>query len=198
MVNEAAKGNDVEGFSLQVNNFVQYGYVDNNAPSYLSQFRPAYKEQSKQHLLDRYKKLLSVYKTNKEQNGCTFRDHTIKTDEASQAKITGSLMMMNTGAIDTINFKSATGWLQLNKEEFTQLAITVATHVQVCFSVESGLMETLKTKSFEELYNLDPEATQSIANFTDNKNKKTIYDLYEEQYSNYFKSAVTAQSRKGK
>ena len=127
-----------------------------------------------------------------------FMDHVIKTDEASQAKITGTLMMMSTGAVDTIDFKSATGWLTLDKDNFTKLAMTVATHVQVCFSAESALIETLNEKSLEELLKLDPENISSIADMSQSTNKKTIYDLYEEQYTIYIQAAEKAQLKKAK
>lgn len=195
ILNDNSKGQEVEGFGEQINLFVQYGYVDSTCPVYLDKYRSEYKESSKNYLLSKYKKLLSAYKSNKEQDGCLFMDQMVKTDEASQAKITGTLVMMNTGALDTIDFKTATGWLTLNKEAFTKLALTVASHVQVCFSTENSVMNTLKDKSLEELIKLNPTTTQSLAD-RDKAPGKTIYDLYEETYTSFLTAAQKAQLAK--
>lgn len=195
IVNIQANGQDVEGWGSQINAFVEHGYLDYNCPEFLKSQISKFRETSKDYLVKKLKAILSAHKTEKEQGGCVFQNSLIKTDSDSQAKITGTLAMMQTGGISSVDFKAANGWLTLNAEQFKQLALAVAIHIQVCFKAESIVLGELKSKTLDDLVTLDPDYRDpGVKNNSDGNNK--LIDLYEATYKSLLASAIASASDK--
>lgn len=190
MLNNKDQNISFTGFISQINNFVMYGYIDIvNGVSWLKSLASDYTESSKAYLLSKYKELLSDYKTLKEQSGTKYNGYTIKTDPESQSKITGTMVMMQTGGLDTIQFKAADGWLELNTKTFGELAKNVAMHIQLCFKSESELVDQLGSLTLTELIKLDPDYEGEHNLYKDYAEKPTnIYNLYDAKYNGYAKT----------
>ena len=79
---------------------------------------------------------LSTFRFNLEVGGISVDGVTVKTDRESQAQLTAALLTLNEGFAPSINWKSASGWINLNKAQLQQISKIVAQHVQGCFNVE--------------------------------------------------------------
>ena len=60
----------------------------------------------------------------------------ILTDVDDQAKITGAWALAQQNPAVIMNWKAASGWVQLNAAAINSIALAVATHVQTCFNNE--------------------------------------------------------------
>ena len=88
--------------------------------------------QAKDELLN----ALSAYRYNLEVGGVVIDGVTVRTDRESQAQLSAALLTLNEGFAPSINWKSASGWVNLNKTQLQRISRTVAHHVQGCFNIE--------------------------------------------------------------
>lgn len=202
VLNTQGNGQNVEGYGEQLNKFVEFGYLDFNCPEFMKSQIQKYRETSKAYLISKFKSILSQHKTEKEQGGCVYDNNLIKTDAESQAKITGTLIMMQSGSIPTVDFKAANGWLTLDASQFQQLALSVATHVQVCFKAESQVLAEIQKKTLDDLVVMDPDYRDPGAKDQSSNKNTTLIDLYEATYKTLLtaalKSATSTKSSKSK
>lgn len=191
--NEPENDSDYEGVQYYrdsagqaISDFVQFGYIDQDTPKWLRLYQDEYLEISKNYILDINKKLVSKLKHNKANTNIMFNGHSIKTDEGSRSAITATLTNILAGITDKINFKTATGWLELNNEEFKELAKAVNKHIQDAFQAESLTLDVLK-----ELTAVEMKVLKFIKDVKDGKtgimasdvNTLSVYDIYEKFYS---------------
>lgn len=177
------------GFTKLMGDFVQFGYVDKNYPEPLKSIRDKYEETTKAYLVSEYKKLLSKYKTEKEQSECNFNGSVIATDMESQSKITGTFISLQSGLLNSVNFKAKSGWITLNKDEFTRMVSIVALHVQTCFNAEEHCYNEIKNMSVDQLLDLDPEFR------VDNISSETVNKLLEYYNATYTTMFLQAQAK---
>lgn len=71
----------------------------------------------------------------------------VDTSDASQAKITQALLMLQQGWVPSIEFKAVTGWVTLDEAAMTGIAQAVAAYVQGCFAAEKALLEAMAAGS---------------------------------------------------
>lgn len=194
ILNQQGMNKNMEGYGQQLNLFVEFGYLGSDAPEYMQRLINKYSASSKAYLISKYKKLLSAYKTEKEVGGCKFQDHNIKTDAESQAKITSTLMMLNTGVINNVDFKTADGFINLDTANFTKMAVTVAMHVQCCFKAEAVTIENLEKMTLLDLETYNPDKSM-IGTKQEQEEAKlnNIYNLYDVAYTDLVKKALAAQ-----
>lgn len=67
----------------------------------------------------------------------------IDTSDASQDKITQTLLILERGWQETIGFKAATGFVTLDLAAMTGIAQAVAAHVQACFAAEKECLDAI-------------------------------------------------------
>jgi len=79
---------------------------------------------------------LAAYRYTQETGGITLNGATIKTDLESQAKINGAWSAAQMNPAILIDWKGANGWIQIDAATITAIAMSVANHVQACFSNE--------------------------------------------------------------
>lgn len=191
--NEPENNSDYEGVQYYresagqaISDFVQFGYIDQDTPKWLRLYQDEYLEISKNYILDINKKLVSKLKHTKANTNIMFNGHSIKTDEGSRSAITATLTNILAGITDNINFKTATGWLELNSEEFKELAKVVNKHIQDAFQAESLTLDVLK-----ELTAVEMKVLKYIKDVKDSKsgimasdvNTLSVNDIYEKFYS---------------
>lgn len=75
----------------------------------------------------------------KETGGIEFAGATIATDRQSQALISGAFALVQQQPETTIRFKTAAGFVALDAEQMTAIAIAVGQHVQACFALEADV-----------------------------------------------------------
>lgn len=150
--------------------FVEDGYLSpwDNCDGGVCQVQPLLKLLPKwegvarEALLGKYKEQLAAVRYDRECGGVKFNGMTAFTDKQAQASITSTMVMFQTGVIKTTKFKFVDGWQELDTNSLTQLGITVATHVQICFNVEEDLVNKLSQLPFKELakYKNNPYETR--------------------------------------
>ena len=80
----------------------------------------------------------------------------IRTDQVSQAKISGAFNFMQLKNNAEIDWKAENGWVKLKKADIEATATAVAEYVQVCFSKEKQLSSAIDLcTSLEQLDSLD-------------------------------------------
>ena len=172
-----------------ISDFVQFGYIDQETPKWLRLFQDEYLEISKNYILGLKKKKLSKLKHEKSNENIMFNGHSIKTDEGSRAAITSTLTNILAGITDNINFKTATGWLKLNSEEFKELAKVVNTHIQHAFQAESLTLEVLneltavELKTLYYIKNVKDSKTGIVATDADILSMNDIYNTFYRELS---------------
>lgn len=73
-----------------------------------------------------------------ESGGVDFNGVIIKTDEGSIAKITSTVMGLQSGLMSSIDWKGHNGWIKnVQFDTMMQIASVVGNHVQKCFRVEN-------------------------------------------------------------
>lgn len=99
---------------------------------------------------------LAAYRFELEVGGISVNGVTVKTDRESQAQLASALLTINEGFANSINWKSANGWVNLDKKSIQQISKIVAQHVQGCFNVEQmHASKILNFATIEELSNYD-------------------------------------------
>lgn len=94
--------------------------------------------------LDRAKALklqeLAAWRFERETAGVSFGGAKIKTDRESQATISGAFASLQSGLIQSVDWKAADEqWVTLTITEMTAIAQAVAAHVQASFTAEKQL-----------------------------------------------------------
>lgn len=143
-----------EGFIEQVNDFINTGYIDNTYPKFMvDALLEKYRAHSKEILLKNYAADLAAIRYTKEVGGVEFMGKKVKTDRESQSTITSTVVLFNTGSMQTIDFKCDNGeWLHnLTKEQFMALAMTVSGYVNSCFRAETLANEIISALPLEQL-----------------------------------------------
>lgn len=76
-----------------------------------------------------------------ETGGVTLPGNTvIQTDAASQAKIAQAIQSIDLGiTAEPIQWKAASGWLSVTRDDLVAIATAVAAHVQAAFAAEAAL-----------------------------------------------------------
>ncbi len=92
--------------------------------------------------------LVATKRYTEETRGITVGGATVSTDRDSQSMVTGALNFTQLNPGEVINFKSDSGWVELNAAQMETIANAVAIHVQACFAREgvvSGLISSATT-----------------------------------------------------
>lgn len=112
--------------------------------------------EQRQHLLTK----LSKKRKRVENQGAVYQDYIIKTDEGSLAKITSTIMSLQSGLVETVNWKASNGWIKnCDINDMMAIAMSVTHHVEKAFTVESDITSLLEAMSEEELATFDLDAT---------------------------------------
>lgn len=82
-----------------------------------------------------------------ETGGLTLPDGThVATTRQSQAQIASVMQSLEAGLITApVDWKTASGWVQLSAAQISALAAAVALHVKACFAAERSVAEQLET-----------------------------------------------------
>lgn len=100
---------------------------------------------------------LAAYRYEKETAGITLNGAVIKTDLESQANINGAWSYAQINPSALIDWKAATGWIQIDAAAVTAIAGAVAAHVQACFSAErvhAEAIAALETAEAAQAYDI--------------------------------------------
>lgn len=89
------------------------------------------------------KKLLASKRYTVEVSGVVVNGSTILTDRESQATITGAKAYADLNPAAVVDWKSPTGWVQIDAATIGAIASAVGLHVQSCFSCERALSEAV-------------------------------------------------------
>jgi hypothetical protein len=100
---------------------------------------------------------LAAHRYAVETAGLTANGATIMTDRGSQAMITGAYVACQLDPARLIDFKGATGWMQIDAVTVFLIAAAVSSHVQTCFSIErshAAAVEALTTIAAVDAYDI--------------------------------------------
>lgn len=88
---------------------------------------------------ERWADLIAARRYQAETAGITVEDMAVATDDRSQALITGAALQALIDPEYSLQWKTATGFVQLTGQQILALASTVRAHVQACFDREAEL-----------------------------------------------------------
>ncbi|SOC56461.1 protein of unknown function [Chromohalobacter canadensis] len=86
---------------------------------------------------------LADYRFEVETGGIEIDGQRILTDRESQAQLTGAYQALTQPFVDSIDWKSADGWVTVSEAELRPIAEAVARHVQGSFTAERRVAESL-------------------------------------------------------
>ncbi len=87
---------------------------------------------------------LAAIRYARETAGISVAGAQIRTDRESQYTLAGALLAIQQGLVPgPIDWKAASGWVQVSSAQLAAIAQAVASHVQACFSRERALAEQL-------------------------------------------------------
>ena len=101
-------------------------------------------------------KKLSSLRKKVESGGVEYQGIVLKTDEGSIAKITSTVMALQAGIMQSIDWKGHNGWIPgVDYERMMGIATTVSMHIEKSFSVENKIASKIEAMSEEELDTFD-------------------------------------------
>lgn len=107
------------------------------------------------------KEELNQYNANerwkKETSGILVGDNFIYTDRQSQSMLTGIVTLMNLNSNTVINFKTSNGFIEANSSIINQISLSVANHIQKCFSTEKDILNDIDSgiiTTYDEIENI--------------------------------------------
>ena len=166
-----------------INKYVQYGYVKNSTAKIVGDlFTPAVEESSKKHLLDILSAKLAAYRYEKEVSGVNYGEYIVQTDRESQATATSTIVALQGGLIQQVNFKFKNGWKALDAAEFLTVATLLSVYVNSCFAAEEMTINTLAGLPFEDLDKIVyPESRMDmLGSETEEEDEPlNIYDMFD-------------------
>lgn len=80
----------------------------------------------------------------KETGGIELGGVRVGTTLDDQNRISGVLAAIGLGGLESVDFKAASGWVQLTAPELQGIAQAISTHVQACFSAERAHHEAIE------------------------------------------------------
>lgn len=109
-----------------------------------------------QRMLKRLSKLRSRIET----SGTLYQGILLKTDEGSIAKITSTVMALQAGMMQSIDWKGHNGWITgVDYEGMLGIATAVSLHIEKAFSTENAIASKIEAMTEQELdaFDLDAE-----------------------------------------
>lgn len=133
-----------------------YGVVEGDVPQYCQEIdEESFWSTFKQEILERAKNKRKQI----ELGGIYIDDVFINTGEDDQNKISRVIERSEDAGITEVSFKAASGFINITIEELRGIAISIAHHVQDCFSWEASIVQAvsdleLSLDSVSEAYNI--------------------------------------------
>ena len=104
-------------------------------------------------------KRLSKLRQKVEAGGVDYNGIILKTDEGSIAKITSTVMTLQSGMMQSIDWKGHNGWITgVGYEQMLGIATAVSVHIEKSFSTENIIASKIEAMTETELDNFDLEA----------------------------------------
>lgn len=98
------------------------------------------------HLRGQLKAELATIRFAEEIAGVTLPDGSkVRTDRESQAQLSSAYQSLTQPFVDSIDWKSGSGWITVTQTELEPIARAVAQHVQRCFSAERRVAERIES-----------------------------------------------------
>ena len=91
----------------------------------------------------------------KEVSGITVSNNFIFTDRQSQAMINGIVTMVQLQPDVVINFKTGSGFIEANLQIIMNIATSVASHIQTCFSMEADIVKQIQANTITQFTEID-------------------------------------------
>lgn len=115
-----------------------------------------FKEKSVDELKTELKQQISALKWEHEIGGITIGGIPISTGIDDQNRINTVLTAGQIAGLQSVDFKSAAGWVTLTIDQIRGIAVAIAFHVQACFSAERAHHEAIEAlETVEELTEYD-------------------------------------------
>lgn len=104
-------------------------------------------------------KKLSNLRRKVESGGVNYNGIILKTDEGSIAKITSTVMALQSGMMQSIDWKGHNGWITgVGYEQMIGIATTVSMHIEKSFSTENKIASKIEAMTESELDTFDLES----------------------------------------
>lgn len=155
-----------------INQFVEYGFIDPDTISVLSSIASEYTETSRSYILNQKINELSEYRYGKEISGVVFNNNEISTDRNNRNTMNDLLRTLELGFLNTICYKTGSNWIEYSLDEFMDLMRVISIHIENCYLAERIVFDNLNNMSLNELLSKNEDGTD----FTN------IENMFEEAY----------------
>lgn len=114
---------------------------------------------------DKLKMLSKAKRTEIEKSGLEIGGIQLKTSVEDQNRITSIITNAEFASIESVDFKSESGWVVLSLDQIKGLAGAIASHIQKCFSVNKAIDTKIDTdiNTQEDIDNFDINQEWEIA-----------------------------------
>ena len=92
---------------------------------------------------------------NREISGITVSNNYVYTDRQSQAMINGIVTLVQLQPNTVINFKTGNGFIEANLQIIMNIATSVASHIQTCFSMEADIVKQIQANTITQFTEID-------------------------------------------
>ena len=155
-----------------INQFVEYGFINPDTISVLSSMASNYTETSRSYVLEQKISELSEYRYRKEITGVVFNNNEIPTDRNNRNTMNDLLRTLELGFLNSVCFKTGSKWIEYSLDEFMDLMKAISIHIENCFLAERIVFEEINNMSLNELLSKDEDGTDFI----------NIENMFEEAY----------------
>ena len=98
-----------------------------------------------------------------ETGGITVGSVPVATDRESQSLITGAYVYVRNAPDAVVQFKTASGFVELTAVQVEGIATAVAAHVQACFAPESDVSTKITSGTIKSIAAIDANSWRSMA-----------------------------------
>lgn len=155
-----------------INQFVEYGFIDPDTISVLRSMVDEYTESSRSYILNQKINELSECRYRKEISGIVFDNNEISTDRDNRSTMNYLLKTLELGFLNSICFKTGSKWVEYTLDGFMGLMEAISIYIENCFLAERIVFENLNNMSLNELLSKNEDGTDFI----------NIENMFEEAY----------------
>lgn len=155
-----------------INQFVEYGFIDPDTISVLRSMVDEYTESSRSYILNQKNNELSEYRYRKEISGIVFDNNEISTDRDNRSTMNYLLKTLELGFLNSICFKTGSKWVEYTLDGFMGLMEAISIYIENCYLAERIVFDNLNNMSLNELLSKNEDGTDFI----------NIENMFEEAY----------------
>lgn len=163
--------------------FVETGAIVSDQ-NFFDEIRATYRKEGQEYVNNKIKDVVKSIRKSVLDQGYEYEGNLIELDKESQSSINNILTLLNNKVITKTNYKTGTGFITLDKDQFTKLANVVNKYVQACYTAEEALVDEISKLDIRESYKLTTELTKIDGKEVYYKTLKDKFKVYVDKIFN--------------